>query len=134
MVAAREGMAAQVVVVKKPQVKRAEVRNAVGQITKGHSGNPGGQPKWVSEVKKALEGCAAEGAAYLLGVIRDTEVSTSDRLRAVDIAFSYTMPKPKQMVEVAATITPRAVLQALPDAKFDDALEAAFDASPESQH
>lgn len=120
----------------KPQVKPPVARNEAGQIIEGHTANPGGQPKWVNEVKSALQQCAADGAAFLHDVIADKAqvYSVADRLRAVDIAFAYTMPKPKQLVEHSGAISPRASLQALPDAQFDAATEAALDASPESQH
>lgn len=135
--------------VSKPQVKASEARNAAGQITKGHTGNPGGQPKWVNEVKSALETCASEGAAFLLSIIRgeataqvvtregdviEVGPSHENRLRAVDIALAYTMPKPKQQVEVSGTIAPRPALQALPDSKYDALTEAALNASPDTQH
>lgn len=94
---------------------------------KGQSGNPGGQPKWVSAIRDELEVCATKGSALLLKVIEgepvpvvvgmpeDTLVDEDgqerrrtilvtpelkDRLKAIELALKYTVPAPKQEFEL----------------------------------
>lgn len=77
------------------------------QTGRGVSGNPGGQPAWVNQVRNALRDVASEGAELCGRVVRGekiklvidgTEVEVTpdlkDRLRAAEIAFAYTLPKP----------------------------------------
>lgn len=65
---------------------------------KGKSGNPGGQPKWVKRVKKAL-GQHAERAAEVLRQVMD-HGEPADQVRAAKVVLEYTMPKPTEKVQL----------------------------------
>lgn len=87
-------------------------RDARGRVKPGGpSLNPGGQPKWVAAVRESVQECCEEGAKLLVRVIRGKETvhfvtrdgaaievpcGLPERLKAIDIAFSYGLAKPKQ--------------------------------------
>lgn len=103
---------------KAPQTPISEVkRDAQGRILPGQTLNPGGLPAWVGPVRAMLEAGALRGAKLLCEVIdgtaKDVHVTKDgeeipidcrmkDRLFAVRLAFEFTIPKPKQEVEVSA--------------------------------
>lgn len=60
----------------------------------GQSGNPGGQPKWVKEVREALKTCVQKGAARLENIIETGE--DKDAIAATRLAAEFTIRKPKQ--------------------------------------
>lgn len=102
---------------KKPQVKQSEVlpRRPDGTILPGHTANPGGQPRWVAAVRNSLQGIVSDkGVKLLEQVIGGEAIDTvlegevirmtpelADRLRALDIALAYSIPKPKQQLELS---------------------------------
>lgn len=61
---------------------------------KGKSGNPGGQPKWVKEVREALRTCVKKGAARLEEII--VTGSDKDAVAAMKVAAEFSLAKPKQ--------------------------------------
>lgn len=61
---------------------------------KGKSGNPGGQPKWLREVRDGLRSLAPKAYRRLESII-DTG-SDKDATAAAKVVFEYTLPKPKQ--------------------------------------
>lgn len=84
---------------RKPQVKPSEVaRNEKGQILPGASGNPGGQPKWVGDVRDLLRSDAPRAREVLREVL-DTSEDDGDRIKAAEVVLSYTLPKPKLTIE-----------------------------------
>ncbi len=101
----------------KPQVRQSEAppRRPDGTMLPGHTANPGGQPKWVKAVRDALETIVSDKAIKLLdqvigGEAIDVKIEgvdvkmtpqMADRLRAVDIALSYSLAKPKQQLELS---------------------------------
>jgi hypothetical protein len=110
------------------------------RFRRGVSGNPGGLPTWVKAVRDSLEDASAEGAALLTSIIRGEEVelltrdgdvvkvkpSVESRLKAVEIALSYTVPRPSpRNHEAAADAGPE--LRALPTEALE-AIEAILDA------
>lgn len=64
----------------------------------GQSGNPGGQPKWVKEVREALKTCVQKGAARLERIIEQGE--DKDAIAATRLAAEFTIRKPKQTHKV----------------------------------
>lgn len=64
------------------------------KFKKGQSGNPGGQPKWLKEVRDALRTCAERGAVRLMEIIENGE--HKDVIAATRLAVEYTIRKPKQ--------------------------------------
>lgn len=86
------------------QVKAAVERDERGRVVKG-TPNPGGQPKWVREVQGALRESAERANEILLRILNDPEATRPELLKAVEIAFSYTLPKPKQTVELEGSVT-----------------------------
>lgn len=91
---------------KAAQVSGAEHRPPPGKpFKKGQSGNPGGQPKWVKEVRDLLMEDAAAARKLLRRVIDDEGEETKERVRASEIVLSYTIPKPKQEMEVSGSVS-----------------------------
>jgi hypothetical protein len=71
----------------------------------GRSGNPGGLPKWRRELAEALKESAEKGANLLAEVIGDAGADMQHRLQASAIALRYTVPQPKQTVEVSGSVS-----------------------------
>lgn len=80
---------------------------------KGQSGNPGGQPKWVSEVRDALKTCVSKGAARLEQIIEQGE--DKDAIAATRLAAEFTIRKPKQTHKVTVDRDP---LSKVPDGEL----------------
>lgn len=91
-------------------------RHPDGRLKRG-TPNPGGQPKWVKAIRDSLESVASEGAALLGDVVAgkavrvtlegvDVEVlpEVANRIKAVELAFAYTLPKPTVKVEVEGMV------------------------------
>lgn len=82
---------------------------------KGQSGNPGGQPKWLKEVREAMRTCVTKGAARLQAIIEQGE--DRDAVAAVKVAAEYSLPKPKQTHRLEhkgdplATLTPEQLVE-----------------------
>lgn len=89
------------------QGREASEKNLV-KFKKGQSGNPGGQPKWLKEVRAALKDCVQEGAGRLLEIIRTGE--DKDAIAAVKVAAEYVLQKPKQTHKVEGGASPLAGL------------------------
>jgi len=88
---------------KKPQVKSPEVkRDAGGRIQKGASGNPGGQPKWVRELRDLLQEDAHAARKLLRDVIDGDEQDMQHRIQAATTVLRYTVPTPKVSVDVTS--------------------------------
>lgn len=78
--------------------------------------NPGGELRWVKKLRKRLQKGCPGAADYLISVIQGNEtfvtvvgkdatevtlpVMPKDRIAACKLLFEYTVPKPKQEVEV----------------------------------
>lgn len=100
-----------------PQNKGAEVeRDEKGRIVRGTL-NPGGRPKWVAALVAQLEEHAVGAIDLLRSVVagepakmqidgREVEVTPSieTRIRAAEIVLAYTLPKPKQAVEIEGQV------------------------------
>lgn len=81
----------------------------------GGSLNPGGQPKWVKEVRDSLRSrCLPLAEKHLYRVLNGDEEAASlkDKSEAARIVLEYTVPKPKAQVRVkhSGTIAPLAGL------------------------
>lgn len=91
---------------KKPQSRKAVVeRDEKGRVRGGGSLNPGGLPKWRRELAEALKESAEKGANLLAEVIEDAGADMQHRLQASAIALRYTVPQPKQTVEVSGSVS-----------------------------
>lgn len=90
----------------KPQSKSPEVkRDAKGRLAKGSSGNPGGLPKWRRDLAEALKASAQAAANLLDEVISDDNADMQHRIQAAAVALRYTVPAPKQKVEVSGGVS-----------------------------
>lgn len=117
---------------KAPQVRGAEKKPPPGRrFVKGKSGNPGGQPLWVKAIRDSLEGVATGGAELLRKVVDGEKLRLSkagqtvevtpelhNRLKAIELAFAYTLPKPTTKIEVETLV--RVSLATELDAFFED--------------
>lgn len=74
---------------------------------KGQSGNPGGQPKWVKKVRKAL-GQHAERAAEVLREVMDTG-EPKERVMAAKVVLEFSVPKPTDKTGAANPLDSRPV-------------------------
>lgn len=61
---------------------------------KGESGNPGGAPKWLKEVREGLKSLHPAAKQRLTSIIADG--SDKDATAAIRVVYEYTVPKPKQ--------------------------------------
>lgn len=75
---------------------------------RGKSGNPGGQPKWVKEVREALRTCVTKGAARLERIIENG--SDKDAVAAMKVAAEFSLTKPKQTHKIEGKGDPLAVV------------------------
>jgi len=90
----------------KPQSRTAAVqRDAKGRIAGGGSLNPGGLPKWRKELTEALKDSAQSAANLLERVIDDEGADMQHRIQAAAVALRYTVPTPKQQVEVSGSVS-----------------------------
>lgn len=80
----------------------APARGEKGQLLPGSTANPGGLPKWVKEVRDALGKDLPLARRKLRLRLRDDNPDV--QLKAIDILFKYTLPKPKQEVEVSGEV------------------------------
>lgn len=69
----------------------------------GQSGNPGGQPKWVKEVRDALRKDAALARRLLRRVMQGKdlgaggrEVRIADSVKAAEVVLKFSIPPPRQ--------------------------------------
>jgi hypothetical protein len=98
---------------KPPQSKPAEgspTRDAKGRLLPGHSGNPGGVPKWVREVRAELEEGSKDAADLLRRVVKDEDAFLGVRVMAAKVILEFSLPKPKVEVKVDAPPSPLAGL------------------------
>lgn len=90
----------------KRQSKATEAkRDAKGRLRPGSSGNPGGLPKWRKELTEALKDSAQSAANLLERVIDDEGADMQHRIQAAAVALRYTVPTPKQQVEVSGSVS-----------------------------
>lgn len=112
----------------KLQDRRPVGRDEKGRLVKGAALNPGGQPAWVKELRDLLQDDAKAGRALLRRVIDGERVAKfvaedgsevevaprlEDRIKAAEIALRYTMPVPKQTLEIEAGETTESAFKAL---------------------
>jgi len=69
---------------------------------KGKSGNPGGQPKWVRELRDLLQEDAHAARKLLRDVIDGDEQEMQHRIQAAATVLRYTVPTPKVSVDVTS--------------------------------
>lgn len=104
-----------------PQTPTAEATRdpKTGRILPGKTLNPGGDPKWLGEVRRRLQAGCVDAADYLVSVVRGEEkfldvygkeateielpVMPKDRIAAAKVIFEYTVPKPRQELEVSGS-------------------------------
>ena len=97
-------------------------RDSQGRLLPGQGSlNPGGQPKWLRTVREALENGSAEAAGYLVRVVAGEETEHvvdkdgaaievplrgKDRIAAAKVILEFTVPKPKQELELSSGARP----------------------------
>src|SRR5262245_40073100 len=69
-------------------------------LNKGQSGNPGGRPKMPEDLKRAMQGMAAEALEVLQASLRSEDERM--RLEAVKILFDRGYGKPTQAVDLTS--------------------------------
>lgn len=78
-------------------------RDAKGRLLPGHSGNPGGFPKEIADVQKMLrERCLPRAQERLSELLESEDEQIA--VAAVKVTFDYTVPKPKQSLEVGGKL------------------------------
>ena len=76
-------------------------RGPDGRALPGHAINSGGRvKKWLIPVRKELRAGSVEAAELLRRVIKDDGEKTTDRIAAAKTVLDFSVPKPKQTVEV----------------------------------
>lgn len=70
------------------------------QFKPGQSGNPGGQPAWLKKVRQSLRGLTPLARKTLREVMKNAP-KDGDKVRAAEVVLKYTVPQPKQRVEVS---------------------------------
>lgn len=70
----------------------------------GQSGNPHGSPKWLRDLRKALSK-DAEKARQVLSRAMD-EGDLDQQIAAARIVLKYTVPEPKQTLDLTVTAKP----------------------------
>lgn len=73
----------------------AVIREADGTFARGKSPNPGGQAKWLKEVRQSLRDLTPLAAKTLKQVMEEG-AKDSDKTAAAKVVLEYTVPKPKQ--------------------------------------
>ena len=79
------------------------MRDEKGQFLKGNLGNPGGRPKSDVQFKEILTAKTPEVLARLLQLTKHPREQIA--LKAIEIALSYSLSKPKQETSVELTGT-----------------------------
>jgi hypothetical protein len=77
-----------------------EIRKADGRWQKGISGNPGGQPKGMADVKRLARSFTQDAIATLAEIMKDTEQSGPARVSAATALLDRGYGKPLQQMEV----------------------------------
>jgi hypothetical protein len=72
----------------------------VGKFVKGQSGNPGGRPKELTDVKALAREYTAESITGLAAIARDVEQSGSARVAAWATILDRAWGKPQQQLDV----------------------------------
>lgn len=72
-----------------------------GRLLPGHTNNPGGRiKKWLAPIKHELRAGSLDALRLLSRIIKDDGEKTGDRIMAARTVLEFTIPKPKQTVEV----------------------------------
>ncbi|MDO9170127.1 MAG: DUF5681 domain-containing protein [Methylobacter sp.] len=66
---------------------------------KGKSGNPGGRPKGVKNIRKEAQAHCPAALAVLVEIMQSTTEATKDRLKAVELLLDRAHGKPVAEIE-----------------------------------
>lgn len=93
------------------------VRDSNGKFVKGVSGNPGGVPKSVIEIKRALEECLPDAVQRLKQALKSDEPKLY--VWATELVMEYTLSKPKQeqSIELSGTLATNAIDKPPPETR-----------------
>lgn len=69
-----------------------------GHFAPGKSANPGGQSKWLTEIRAGLKAMHPAARERLEKIIKDG--TDKDAASAIRVLYEFTLPKPKQRVKV----------------------------------
>jgi hypothetical protein len=99
----------------------------------GQSGNPGGRPKVLAEVKQLAREYTAEAISALADIVKDKKAPPAARVGAAQVILDRGYGKPTQYVEASVSVLDnlsleqqRALLAAL------DAIEGAADGAAQA--
>lgn len=70
----------------------------------GKSGNPTGLPAWRRDLTAALKDDALHAAKLLRGVVDNEDEDMGHRIQAAGIILRYTVPPPKQSLELSGAV------------------------------
>lgn len=90
---------------------------------KGYTGNPGGRKPMDPELKKSLQGWAAESLKFLYGLMQNEDAANRDRAKAAEVLMDRAWGKPLQSVD--------AEIRDLRPILFDSALGALVKRDPQ---
>ena len=91
----------------------------------GKSGNPGGRPKTLQEVRDAFRLHTITARDTLVSILENEEKKDSDRIRAAEVLLNRAWGTPEQSVAVSGGLTTATVdTSKLPKEKQDALLDA----------
>ena len=74
-----------------------------GGFQKGHSGNPGGRPKVIEEVRELFQEYSKEAADGLLAIAKDTDAPKAARVAAWNSILDRALGRPEQSMKIENT-------------------------------
>lgn len=99
-------------------------RNNKGRFIQGVSGNPGGRPKVIENIRDLARQYTKEAVCTLVAIAQNTKAKDSDRIQAVNSLLDRAYGKPAQYREnlnVGSTLED--YLMSLPDPSDDDVVD-----------
>lgn len=83
--------------------KREKAKKST-KFEKGQSGNPHGRPKMPEWAKEKLSELTPQALERLEKILNARNIAAKDRLTAIKLVLEYGLGKPKQMIDVEASV------------------------------